>query len=407
MPSINGTPGNDTLNGTGGDDIINGLAGNDTLTGGFGWDVFKFDLSSGNDTIMDYSPGEDWLDLSAYGFTSFAQIMSHANQVGTNVVINLTATDSVTLQGIQLDWLRPADFVGVTMIPPYGSPPGPVNMTAPEYINTPSGNVFTLNSGEYRFATQLNALWFDTSLSGTFNNNGTIWWDPNFASSWTFTVINTDTVNNAGKIVILTHSADQDIWALRFNNPDNSFQNSGQIFALASSGDARVISADGPMMSVTNSGLLAARADDGLATTIFMRYGGILNNQSGGQILAEGLVPIAVDLQDARFNTQINNAGLIEANSLVPAIVSMGIRIGNLEGQAVQVTNSGTIRADDAIYADDLYAASTPQMSVQNILNQNGGLIDGDIILGRGSDSVTNSGAIIGDLVMGEGTALR
>ena len=41
MPTINGTPGSDTLFGTAGDDIINGLDGGDMLTGGQGSDVLN------------------------------------------------------------------------------------------------------------------------------------------------------------------------------------------------------------------------------------------------------------------------------------------------------------------------------------------------------------------------------
>jgi Ca2+-binding RTX toxin-like protein len=59
-----GGPGADTLSGAGGDDLIVDGAGADVLTGGPGADVFIFDVDGMTDTIMDFDPALDRIDLS-------------------------------------------------------------------------------------------------------------------------------------------------------------------------------------------------------------------------------------------------------------------------------------------------------------------------------------------------------
>jgi uncharacterized protein len=52
--------------GTPGDDVITGLAGADRLTGGNGRDTFAYtSLRDGSDTLTDFVPGTDRIDLSA------------------------------------------------------------------------------------------------------------------------------------------------------------------------------------------------------------------------------------------------------------------------------------------------------------------------------------------------------
>lgn len=62
----NGTAGRDTLVGTAGDDIIIGGVGADLLTGGAGGDIFRFTSTrDAGDTITDFTPYVDKIDLSA------------------------------------------------------------------------------------------------------------------------------------------------------------------------------------------------------------------------------------------------------------------------------------------------------------------------------------------------------
>ena len=67
--TLQGGGGNDTLSGGLGDDTLVGGAGADRLTGGAGADFFRFALSSeGPDTLTDFDPGADFVQVSASGF---------------------------------------------------------------------------------------------------------------------------------------------------------------------------------------------------------------------------------------------------------------------------------------------------------------------------------------------------
>ncbi len=63
---ITGGPGKDTLAGSPGDDQLIGGAGSDKLSGGDGEDVFTYtSLGDAKDTILDFTPGADRIDLRA------------------------------------------------------------------------------------------------------------------------------------------------------------------------------------------------------------------------------------------------------------------------------------------------------------------------------------------------------
>jgi uncharacterized protein len=96
--SLVGTSGRDTLVGSAGDDIIIGGAGADTLTGGGGVNVFVYNsMRDAGDTITDFTPGKDFLDLrtllASIGYTGADPIADGyvrlvANGNGTRVQID-------------------------------------------------------------------------------------------------------------------------------------------------------------------------------------------------------------------------------------------------------------------------------------------------------------------------------
>lgn len=62
---LDGGNGNDVLKSKGGADFLDGGKGDDVLIGGGGTDVFAFGRKHGVDTIRDFHPGQDKIDLSA------------------------------------------------------------------------------------------------------------------------------------------------------------------------------------------------------------------------------------------------------------------------------------------------------------------------------------------------------
>ena len=106
-----GTDGADTLTGGAGDDTLTGGRGNDTLTGNEGADTFVFAADQGDDTVTDFTDGEDLIDLSA--FTDISQFSDlTATQEGNDVKIDLSAYGggTITLQNILLADIDGNDF---------------------------------------------------------------------------------------------------------------------------------------------------------------------------------------------------------------------------------------------------------------------------------------------------------
>lgn len=76
---LEGDRGNDRLMGGGGDDTLIGGRDDDLLAGNEGADVFVFDRRGfGQDRIVDFTPGEDRIDLSGLGL-AFEQIDTNGN----------------------------------------------------------------------------------------------------------------------------------------------------------------------------------------------------------------------------------------------------------------------------------------------------------------------------------------
>lgn len=111
-----GVAGNDVLDGQGGNDRLIGGAGNDVLKGGVGNDTFVFAAGFGKDSIQDFAPGSalsDVLQFDRSVFNDFASVVSHASQVGADVVITATDLDALTLKNIQIGTLHQNDFLFV------------------------------------------------------------------------------------------------------------------------------------------------------------------------------------------------------------------------------------------------------------------------------------------------------
>jgi len=92
----------DSLIGTDHMDVLDGGAGDDFLQGGNGFDIYRFDVGYGNDTIRDsqmnvLSPGEDLVQFGA-GF-SRDDISFYRNGNSSDLIINSSSGDTLTIKG--------------------------------------------------------------------------------------------------------------------------------------------------------------------------------------------------------------------------------------------------------------------------------------------------------------------
>ena len=85
---------NQSLNGMGGDDVLVGSAA--------GQDYFVFQANSGATVVDNFIGGtaanHDTIRIQDYGLYTFADVQAAMTQVGANVVLQLDANDSVTIQ---------------------------------------------------------------------------------------------------------------------------------------------------------------------------------------------------------------------------------------------------------------------------------------------------------------------
>ena len=101
---------NDTITGGADNDTIDGRGGDDSMTGGAGEDTFVFGSSHGNDTITDFTDGEDLIDLSQLtGISGFSDLTS-VTADGNDVVID-TGSGTIRLEDVSLSDIDEEDFV--------------------------------------------------------------------------------------------------------------------------------------------------------------------------------------------------------------------------------------------------------------------------------------------------------
>jgi Ca2+-binding RTX toxin-like protein len=105
-----GNNGGDALDGGRGNDLLEGGTGNDELAGGGGSDTFEFDPGDGRDTIVDWTPGTDLIDLVDFDYDRFRDVMRDAFNEGGNVVFNLDGTDITVLDVAKSDF-NASDFI--------------------------------------------------------------------------------------------------------------------------------------------------------------------------------------------------------------------------------------------------------------------------------------------------------
>ncbi len=107
---LSGGGGADKLFGDAGIDRIDGGKGNDILKGGGGKDFFEFTRGTGHDSIADFNPRIEKIDLSGYrGVNGFADLdISH---VKGGVLVELAGNDSILIEDVALGAIGKDDFI--------------------------------------------------------------------------------------------------------------------------------------------------------------------------------------------------------------------------------------------------------------------------------------------------------
>jgi serralysin len=108
---INGNQGKNDLSGQSGNDHLDGFGGNDILTGGGGKDVFIFGHGDKNDTIADFSNDRDRVDLTEMNINNYSDLLGHAHDDGSDVVLKFGHHDTLTIDNIHVNDLSKHDFV--------------------------------------------------------------------------------------------------------------------------------------------------------------------------------------------------------------------------------------------------------------------------------------------------------
>ena len=107
-----GGEGNDFLEGGGGEDVIVGGAGDDLLSGGAREDHFVYFENAGHDVILDFKPGEDFIDLrllpEAIRFSDLS-IVDMEGSCGARIT-HEALDGSIEIRGIAAADLSASDF---------------------------------------------------------------------------------------------------------------------------------------------------------------------------------------------------------------------------------------------------------------------------------------------------------
>ena len=119
-----GNAGDDELWGGAGDDELWGDAGNDWLSGGGGDDVFRFNFDHGDDIIVDFTDGDDLIDLSVFvtggdlldptefdALSGFDELVVSSDPDGVTIDLTAHLGGTIRLEGFDIADLDAGDFL--------------------------------------------------------------------------------------------------------------------------------------------------------------------------------------------------------------------------------------------------------------------------------------------------------
>jgi len=107
--TLSGLAGDDILLGAAGEDTLEGGAGEDTLTGGDGADVIRFGAGGGHDTVTDFVPGADRIEVT--GFAS-----CYLREEGDHLRIVFDENNSILLENVDFESFTAGD-IDIPIVP--------------------------------------------------------------------------------------------------------------------------------------------------------------------------------------------------------------------------------------------------------------------------------------------------
>jgi hypothetical protein len=249
------------------------ISGDDFLTASSGHDLLVFSQPIGHDTIYNFDPSADQIDLIGYaGFGGFSDIQAHtADDAAGNAVITLGDGQSITLHGVDAASLNSGDFV---------------------FDQTPvTENAGSMTIGDGAIL----------PLSGTIDNTGTITLSSTGDETDLQLIEHGITLEGAGQ-VILSDNAENVITGtvsdVTLTNVDNTISGAGQLGAgqltlvnagtIDATGNNSLV-IDTGTNAVTNSGTLEATGAGGLLIHSDIINTGVLW-ANGGNVTVEGNV---------------------------------------------------------------------------------------------------------------------
>ena len=108
---LDGGPGDDRLYGGQGRDRLAGAAGDDRLVGGPGADVFVVAPGEGEDTVTDFTDGEDRIDLTAFGLAGIDDITTTTTTDGVAFDLTDSGGGTILLADFAMANLDATDFI--------------------------------------------------------------------------------------------------------------------------------------------------------------------------------------------------------------------------------------------------------------------------------------------------------
>jgi hypothetical protein len=269
------------------------LSSDDNLTGSSSHDQFVFAQPIGHDTIYNYDPVNDQIDLIGYaGFATFGDVQAHmADDANGNAVLTLADGQSITLDGVNTASFTASDFA---------------------FDATP----VTHNAGDMTIGDGATL-----PLSGTIDNTGTI--DLNSAGSETdLQLIEHGITFEGGGQLILSDSAGNVVVGtnadVALTNVDNTISGAGQLGAgqmtLVNEGtiDAtgtNPLVIDTGLNVVENSGTLESTGSGGLEIHSDVANSGLIW-ANGGNVTVGGAVT-------GTGSAMISGAAALEFSGLV------------------------------------------------------------------------------------------